>query len=182
MPARSMKKTNAVLMILALVSSSIFLAWGILTGIAAQPGIFGTKASLFSDLNLIAQILLLLGLGVGAYFARKGNLSAHKYLQTGMVLFSIVLTCFIMIPAFVKYTLPEIPDNLPIDYNLVSTIHGVMGLVAIGCGVYLLLQMNALIPIGWRVSWWKSLMRLTFALYWLVGLLGLATYYLWYMR
>ena len=176
------KKTITLLMILALVGTSIFLAWGIVTGIATRPGIFGTKAYLFSDLNLIAQILLLLGLGVGSYFARKGNISAHRYVQTGMVLFSIVLTCFIMIPPFLKYTLPEIPGNLSTDYNLVSTIHGMMGLFAISCGVYLLLQMNNLIPVRWRVPWWKNLMRITFALYWIVGLLGLATYYLWYVR
>jgi hypothetical protein len=74
------------------------------------------------------------------------------------------------------------PGNLPTAYGLVSTIHGLIGLVAIVCGVYLLLRMNKLIPVRWRVPWWRNLMRFTIGLYWTVGVLGLAIYYVWYMR
>jgi uncharacterized membrane protein YozB (DUF420 family) len=182
MPARTVKRTIAVWMTLALVASGVFLALGNLTGIAARPGIFGARATLFSDLNLIAQILLLLGLSVGVYFAHKGNIRAHQYIQTGMVLFNLVLTIFIMVTAYVEHIVPGLPGNLPTAAGLVATIHGVIGLVAIGCGVYLLLHMNRLIPVRWRVRWWRNLMRITIALYWIAGGLGVAVYYVWYMR
>jgi uncharacterized membrane protein YozB (DUF420 family) len=181
-PAPSVKRTVTIIIVLGLIAASIFLVLGGPTGIAARPGIFGTKANLFSDLNLIAQILLLSGLGVGFYFARKGNITAHQYIQTGMVLFNIVLTVFIMVVAYVEYVIPGMPQNLPSAYGLVSTIHAIIGLAAIACGIYLLLRMNKLIPVKWRVPWWRKLMRVTIGLYWIVGLLGLAIYYVWYMR
>jgi len=152
------------------------------TGIAARPGIFGTKANLFSDINLISQVVLLLGLSVGYYLARRGNIAAHQYNQTAWVLFNIVLTIFIMIVAYVEYVLPGLPGNLRHAYGLVSSIHAALGLLAIFCGVYLILRMNQWIPRKWRIKWWKKLMRLTLALYWLVGVFGLAIYYFWYIR
>ncbi len=42
--------------------------------------------------------------------------------------------------------------------------------------------MNRLLPRGLQISWWKGLMRLTFCLYWMAGIFGLALYYIWYMR
>jgi hypothetical protein len=39
------------------------------------------------ELNLLAQILLLVGIGAGFYFARKGNIPAHQHRRAGTVLF-----------------------------------------------------------------------------------------------
>lgn len=44
----------------------------------------------------------------------------------------------------------------------------------------LVLQMNDVLPRRLYIKWWKNLMRLTLAGYWLVALLGLITYYFWY--
>lgn len=181
-PHRQLKRTVTLLLLIILIGSSIFLALGGPTGIAERPGIFGTKANLFSDLNLIAQIVLLLGLSVGVVFARRGDITAHQYNQTGWVMFNIVLTIFIMLVAYFEYVLPGLPGNLRQAFGIVSTIHAALGLLAIFCGVYLILRMNQLIPKKWRVKWWKRLMRLTLALYWLVGVFGLGIYYFWYMR
>ena len=181
-PRRKLKWTVTLLLLVILIGSSVFLALGGPTGIAARPGIFGTKANLFSDLNLVAQIVLLLGLSLGAVFARRGNIAAHQYNQTGWVLFNIVLTIFIMLVAYFEYVLPGLPGNLRQAFGLVSTIHAALGLLAIFCGVYLILRMNRLLPKKWRVKWWKTLMRLTLALYLLVGVLGLGIYYFWYVR
>ena len=181
-PDRTVKLTVALFLAIALIGSSVFLALGGPTGIAARPGIFGTKANLFSDINLIAQIVLLLGLGFGAVFARRGNIPLHQYNQTAWVLFNIVLTIFIMIVAYVEYVLPGLPGDLGRAYGIVSTIHAALGLLAIFCGVYLILRMNQWIPKNWRIKWWKNLMRMTLALYWLVGVFGLGIYFIWYMR
>jgi uncharacterized membrane protein YozB (DUF420 family) len=182
MPDRRIKLIVAIFLVVATIASSAFLALGGPTGIAARPGLFGTKANLFTDINLIAQVVLLLGLGVGAVFARRGDIALHQYNQTAWVLLNIVLTIFIMIVAYVEYVVPDMPGNLRRAYGLLPTIHAALGLLAIFCGVYLILRMNQLIPKKWRIKWWKNLMRLTLALYWLVGLLGLAIYYVWFMR
>ena len=181
-PNRALKITLAVLLVLFLIAASILLALGRSSGIAAGPGLFGTRANLFSDINLITQLVLLVGLTVGAVFARRGNISTHQYNQTTWVLINIVLTIFIMIMSFSENILPGIPANLSEAHAAISTIHAGLGTLTILCGVYLLLRMNQLIPKKYRIKWWKNLMRLTLGLYWLVGLLGIATYYIWYIR
>ncbi len=181
-PSRKTKLTVTLCLLIILIGSSVFLALGGPSGIAARRGIFGTKANLFSDLNLIAQIVLLLGLSLGAVFARRGHIAAHQYNQTGWVLLNIVLTIFIMIVAYYEYVIPGLPGNLSRAFGLVPTIHAALGLLAIVCGVYLILRMNRLIPKKWRIKGWKRLMRLTLALYLLVGILGLGIYYFWYVR
>jgi uncharacterized membrane protein YozB (DUF420 family) len=181
-PVRRGKVFIALLFTILLIGTSVILAMGGPTGIAARPGIFGTKANLFSDLNLIAQIVLLLGLCTGAVFARRGNITAHQYNQTWWVLFNIVLTIFIMAVAYTEYVIPGLPAGLKQAHGIVSTIHSTLGLSAIFCGIYLLMSMNQLLPKRWRVKWWKNLMRLTLLLYVLVGILGVGVYYIWYVR
>ena len=175
------RRNASLLILVAVIGLSVFLALGGPTGIAARPGIFGTKANLFSDLNLIAQIILLIGLNAGAYLARRGNITAHQYNQTTWVLFNIVLTIFIMIVAYYEYVIPGLPVNLNRAFGLISTIHAILGLFAIFCGVYLILLMNRRLPKKWRIKWWKRLMQITLALYVLVGLIGIGVYYAWYV-
>jgi uncharacterized membrane protein len=181
-PDRNVKTRLAFLVALAMIVLALFFGTGGTTGLAERPGLFGTQANLFSDLNLIAQILFLLGLSVGAYFARKGSIPAHQYMQTSMFFFNLVLTILIMVVAYTEYVAPNLPENLARPMALVSTIHGLIGVAAILCGGYLLLRMNGLLPQAWRISWWRSLMRFTFGLYWAAGLIGLVTYYVWYMH
>ena len=104
-PGRWLKLTVALSLLIIMIGSSLFLALGG-PELAVRPGIFGTKAHLLSDLNLIAQVVLLLGLSLGAVFARRGNIAAHQYNQTGWVLFNIVLAIFIMVVAYYNYVIP----------------------------------------------------------------------------
>jgi len=181
-PSRQTKRILALGLVIGLIACSVFLALGGPTGIAARPGIFGTKANLFADLNLIAQIFLLIGLSLGMVMARRGNITAHQYNQTAWVLFNIVLTIFIMVVAYFEYVVPGMPGVLGQAYGIVSTIHAAFGLLAIACGVYLILRMNQWLPPKWRIKGWKRMMRLTLALYLWVGVLGLGIYYVWYIR
>ncbi len=171
----------AGLIILILAGAIYFLATGGAASLSARPGLFGTRATLSSDLNLIAQFILLLGLGIGAAFAHRGNITAHQYTQTGIVLFNLVLTIFIMAVSYRQNVIPKLPGILGTAYGLVSTIHAILGLLAIICGLYLIIRMNQLIPESLRISWWRNLMRFTLGLYWAVGLLGLGLYYVWYV-
>jgi len=164
-----------------LIGASIFFAIAIANKVGGSPGFFGTRASLFADINLVAEIILLLGLTVGYGFARQGNIPAHQYNQTTWVLFNIILVVFIMGGAFGRQVIPGIPAKLLQTYTWVSFIHGLLGLITILCGIYILLRMNQLLPPALRIKWWKNLMRITLGLYWLVGLFGFGTYYVWYV-
>ena len=48
-------------------------------------------------------------------------------------------------------------------------------------GLWLVLQMNDILPKSMHIGWWKTLMRLTLAGYWIVALLGFTMYYYWYV-
>lgn len=181
-PSIGVKVVVAAMVGIFLIGAALFFIFATLNKVGGQPGFFGTRASLFADLNLIAEIILLLGLMVGYGFARQGNIPAHQYNQTAWVLFNILLTLFIMAVAFNRQVIPGIPDNLRGAFGLTSTIHAILGAITILCGIYILLRMNKLLPKALRVSWWKNLMRFTLGMYWLVGVFGLTTYYVWYVQ
>jgi plastocyanin len=144
-------------------------------------GIFGTRATLVADFNLIAEIILLLGLTLGYGFALTRHISAHQYNQTTWVFFNIVLVLFIMLGSFATQVVSGMPANLLKARTIVSTLHAMLGGLTILFALYILLRMNGLLPKPLRVKWWKNLMRATLGLYWLVGLLGLTTYTVWYV-
>ncbi|HLB49161.1 MAG TPA: cupredoxin domain-containing protein [Anaerolineales bacterium] len=193
-PSRNLKIAVAVVVGLVLIGASLFIiVQRNATSLGGGPGLFGTRAGLFADLNLLAEIILLLGLMVGFAFARIGGaqpnkenreawISAHQYNQTSWVLFNLILVIFIMALVFARQVVPGIPDNLRGAYGATSTLHAALGILTILCGLYLLLRMNRLLPRPLRISWWKNLMRFTLAMYWVVGLFGLGTYYVWYIR
>ncbi len=182
-PRRAVKVVVAGVVGLALITLASFLILGRNAGLANQPGIFGTRGSLFADLNLIAQVLLLAGLTAGFFLARRGNISAHQYNQTSWVFFNLVLTIFIMAVSFNRQVVPGIPEKLVRTYYSVSSLHAALGAITILSALYLVLRMNGLLPQAMRGTkrWWKNLMRATLGMYWLVGLFGIGTYYFWYV-
>jgi hypothetical protein len=56
-----------------------------------------------------------------------------------------------------------------------------MGTLSILAGLFLILRMNNALPNPMRITWWKNLMRITFGLYLLVGIGGVALYVLLYI-
>ncbi len=183
-PPASVKIAIAVIVGLILIGFSLFLILGrgATPSLATQKGFLGTRGTLFADINLIAEIILLVGLMVGYGLARGGNIPAHQYNQTTWVLFNIVLVMFIMTVSYGRQVAPGVPAKLLQAYYGVSALHSVLGSLTVLCGIYILLRMNRLLPKPLRISWWKNLMRMTLGLYWLVGLLGLGTYYVWYIQ
>ena len=143
-------------------------------------GIFGTHAPLAADVNLIAEIVLIIGLLVGFGLALSKHISAHQYNQTTWALFNIILVVFIMVESFTQ-VLSGIPASLLQLHGIVATIHAILGTITVLCAVYILLRMNGLLPKPLRIKWWKNLMRFTLGMYLLVGFLGLVTYVVWYV-
>ena len=139
------------------------------------------KAPLAADLNLTLELLLVAGLTFGAWFARRGNVAAHRYNQTAWTLLNVVLVALIMAPGMENVTLESLSDLAPVHY-WVPWLHATVGAATVIAGLWLVLQMNGLLPRWLHVRAWKKLMRATLAGYWLVALLGFATYYLWFLR
>ena len=143
-------------------------------------GFFG-KAPLAADLNLTLEILLVAGLTVGTWLARRGNVAAHRYNQTAWMLLNAMLVALIMVPGMENAALESLSDLAPVHY-WVPWLHATVGTATVIAGLWLVLQMNGLLPRPLQVRAWKKLMRATLAGYWLVALLGFAIYYLWFLR
>ena len=60
-------------------------------------------------------------------------------------------------------------------------LHAALGTLTAASGLWIVLQMNNVLPRGLHVAGWKNLMRAAFAGYWATGLLGFLTYYFWYI-
>ena len=142
-------------------------------------GGFLAGGTLLADLNVLLQILLVLGLTAGALLARAGNIEAHRINQTVWVLVNAALVAFIMASSMAGFKLAKLAD-LANAGNAITVLHAVIGTLTVAAGLWLVLQMNDLLPQRWHVRGWKTLMRLTLAGYWAVALLGLATYRYWY--
>lgn len=90
------------------------------------------------------------------------------------------LVAFIMASSMQEVKLKSIADLADTRY-WVTWPHALIGTFTLAAGLWLVLQMNDLLPQRLHVKWWKNLMRLTLAGYWAVALLGFATYYFWYV-
>ena len=139
------------------------------------------KAPLLADVNLLLHVLLVAGLTFGAWLARRGNIAAHRYNQTAWVLVNAALVVLIMAPGMENVALESIADLAPVHY-WVPWLHALVGAATVASGLWLVLQMNGLLPRRFHVRAWKGLMRTTLAGYWHHGLLGIAIYYLWFLR
>ena len=143
------------------------------------PGFFGPGV-LSADVNLALEIVLVLGLTFGFYLARSGKIEAHRVNQTIWVLVNAVLVALIMVSSLQEVKLKSVA-NLADTRLWVTWLHALIGTFTVAAGLWLVLQMNDILPQRFHISGWKNLMRLTLAGYWGVALLGIATYYFWYV-
>jgi uncharacterized membrane protein YozB (DUF420 family) len=149
-----------------------------LTGKADAPGFLG-HGPLLAEINLVVEIVVVLGLTAGALLARAGNIEAHRRNQTMWVLVNLVFVVFLMAGSIAGFKFNGVAD-LKDPGNLATWTHAALGTCTALAGTWLLLQMNDILPASWHVRRWKMLMRATLVGYWLVALLGIATYRAWY--
>ena len=134
----------------------------------------GTPLS--SDINLVAQILMLAGLWLGFYFARTKQITRHANLQTGVVLAQLVFIFVVMLTSFYDYVIAGRTTGDAVARLMIG--HGFLGLFAELSGIYLILRMRTeLIPQALRVRNFKLVMRSTLALWTVVALGGIGIYY-----
>ena len=128
---------------------------------------------LSSEINLVAQLLILVGLWIEAYFARRKQIPRHQKIQTTLVLTNSFFILFVMVTSFYSYIIAGGTVTGPVA--ILMMVHGVIGLAAELTGIYLILRMSTkILPSGLRVRNFKLVMRSLLGLWTVVVVLGLA--------
>lgn len=143
---------------------------------------FETAAPRAADIVLVLEIAMGVGLLAGAQLARKRRFRQHAWCQSTIVLLNLAVVVVMMIPSFRVYVLPKIPAKLGKAYYALATTHAAIGTVTEVAGLYILLSAGtSVLPEKWRITKYKGWMRSVLVLWWVVLLLGIATYTRWYV-
>ena len=143
---------------------------------------FETAAPLAADLVLVMEIAMGVGLLVGARLARKGRFRQHAWCQSAIVLLNLAVVAVMMIPSFRVHVLPRVPAKLGNAYYALATTHAAIGTATELAGLYILMSAGtSVLPEKFRITKYKAPMRTVLVLWWVVFLLGLATYTRWYV-
>ena len=144
-------------------------------------GFLGTQAGFGADLNLLIQVAMGVSLIVGAVLARAKRYAAHGACQTTVLVLNLAMISTVMWPSFHQQVLPRLPKHFGKRYYAIATIHGVLGGVAEVLGLYILIVAGTnILPQAWRFRQWKLWMRVELALWVIVLLTGIGTYFVWY--
>jgi uncharacterized membrane protein YozB (DUF420 family) len=145
-------------------------------------GFLGTSAPRYADLVLLLEIGMGLTLLIGAVLARKRKFTAHARCQSAVVLLNLAIVVLVMVPSFHVNVSPRIPARLGKAYYALPTAHAELGSITEIAAVYILLVAGtSIVPQRFRVTNFKLWMRTVLVLWWLVLILGLATYVRWYV-
>jgi uncharacterized membrane protein YozB (DUF420 family) len=141
-----------------------------------------TAAPRGANVVLVLEIAMGIGLLLGAWLARKGRFRQHAWCQSAIVLLNLAVVAVMMIPSFRVHVLPRVPAKLGKAYYALATTHGAFGTVTELAGLYILLSAGtSVLPEKLRITKYKVWMRSVLVLWWVVLLLGIATYTRWYV-
>jgi hypothetical protein len=145
-------------------------------------GFLGTAAPRYADVVLLLEFGMGVALLIGAVLARMRRFRLHAWCQSAIVLLNPVVIILVMVPSFHVHVSPKIPVKLGKAYYALATAHGALGSVTEIAGLYILLAAGTkVLPHKFRLTEYKPWMRGLLVLWWLVLLLGLATYARWYV-
>src|SRR5215467_14033908 len=114
---------------------------------------------------------------VGAFLARRRKYRAYACCQSFVVLLNLIIILLVMLPSFHARVAPKIPARLGSTSYSLATAHAALGSIAEILAIYILLAAGTkLLPTRLRLVRYKLWMRTLLALWWLVLLLGCATY------
>jgi plastocyanin/uncharacterized membrane protein YozB (DUF420 family) len=140
--------------------------------------ILGTQNS--GNINLGAQILMVLGLWIGFYFAHTDQIAKHRRMQTTVVAANSFFILFVMFTSFYNFVILGGTTGGTVASLMI--VHGILGLTAELTGIYLILRMRTqLIPSRFRVRNFKFVMRALLGLWTVIVVLGFGIYYFRYL-
>ena len=132
---------------------------------------------------LLVEAAMGMALLAGAVLARRRHYRAHAWCQSAVVLLNLVLIGFAMAPSFYIQLAPKIPQAMRKSYYAIAVGHASLGVIAELAGLYLILAAGTqVLPKRLRLRNYRAWMRATLILWWVVLLLGVATYVRWYVH
>jgi uncharacterized membrane protein YozB (DUF420 family) len=141
-----------------------------------------TVAPSYASLVLLLEMAMGVGLVFGAVLARRRRFRGHAWCQSVIVLLNLGVIVLSMMPSFLVHVSPKIPLKLGKAYYAIATVHAALGSITEIAGVYVLLAAGtSVLPERFRMTNYKRWMRTVLALWWVVLLLGIATYVRWYV-
>ena len=140
------------------------------------PGFFGTRATMRSDLTLVLTVLTAVLFTVGWRLAVGKRYEAHRWVQTAAVIVNTAIVLIFMVTSYVTYILPGVPAKLLEGSYGITTLHALLGAVAVTLGVFVTLRASGLVPRRLRFKNYKRWMRAAYALYMLSTLGGIGLY------
>jgi len=144
------------------------------------PGFLGTKGQLGADLSLVLMAVAIAMLTVGVVLIKRGNEQAHRWLQTVAVCLSAVVAVAWMIRSFWLYVRPHVPARLGERAYAADTVHAIVGAAGVLLGVYVVLSASKLLPRALQFTDYKVWMRVSYAVYVLGMIGGVAVYVIAY--
>ncbi len=145
-------------------------------------GFLGTGATFGADFNLVVQFVMGATLIAGAYLAKQKRYKAHGVCQTTVLLLNLLMIGLVMWPSFQQQVKPALSKVVHKWYYEVAIIHAVLGITAELLGLYIVIVAGTNVLPRWlRFKQWKWWMRTELALWMIVLLSGVGTYYAWYM-
>jgi hypothetical protein len=141
-----------------------------------------SAAPFYANFTLLLELLMGVGLIVGAVLARLKRFREHAWCQSVIVLVNLLLIVLTMLQSFRVHVAPRIPLKFGNAYYAVVTAHAALGTLAEVGGLYILLAVGTrLLPTRVRITNYKVWMCTVLVLWWAVLLLGVATYGRWYI-
>jgi uncharacterized membrane protein YozB (DUF420 family) len=145
-------------------------------------GFLGTGATFGADLNLVVQVAMGLALVAGSLLAKRKRFAAHGVCQTTVLLLNLGMIGLVMWPSFEQQVRPALPKGLHKWYYAAATIHALLGAAAELLGLYIVIVAGTrVLPQSMRFRNWKRWMRTELVLWSIVLLIGVGTYYTWYV-
>jgi len=145
-------------------------------------GFLGTGATFEADLNLVVQLIMGGALIAGSLLAKRKRYTAHGICQTTVLLLNLLMIGLVMWPSFQQQVRPAFPNVLHKWYYAGATIHALLGVTAELLGLYIVIVAGtSALPEWLRFKDWKRWMRTELMLWSIVVLIGVGTYYAWYI-
>jgi len=139
-------------------------------------------APVSATVTLLLELAMGVGLLIGALLARRRRFRLHAWCQSLIVLLNLVVIVITMVPSFRAQVVPKLPLRLGKSYYALATTHAALGTITEFAGLYVLLAAGTrVVPERLRMTNYKRWMRAVLVLWWVVLLLGMATYARWYV-
>jgi len=146
-----------------------------------RPGFLGTAANLATDTTLVLMVVIAGLFSLGFWLARRGRYEAHRWVQTCGGLLTLVLVVWFMLLPYRDFVVPGLPEQLPEPFYWLTSLHALLGLIALPFGTFVILRGHKLVPPALRFNDYKKFMRWAYGLYMTTIALGLAVYIVWFV-